>query len=682
MKPEKPKAPSPVKKGKSKEQNLQIIRTAIEEMPEYEKTLNHSLNQSGKEEKLDIEAASASKETEEVKEEGGEENDANVEVENKKVDGGDEDDDDMGAGGDNEENMHLVIDPKVFDDLDWEVECTSDVWKTLQNKKVKTATKEKIIDTVQRLASGEWSKALCKKLKGAPDTMQLYEAKLARDSRLIWELAIAFSPVKSETAERRLGVERVGAHGAKGGRVYTEIIRVWEIVLAHDHISRSVERISKSHKRGQDSIVFKKLKGIENRSFKSQNFVEKRYPKLFTEKDDPVIADVVEKAQDFFPPASSKETEYHIMKFYSFTSALVNNVLHEQAKKVDFPFKVTDLEHAIINLHPRPPCSLLLLGRSGTGKTTCCLYRLWSSFITYWNQSASVEYEPLLPRTITFIGQKRKREDSKREDDDEEGEGREDGVTLLDDLIARKKEEEEKKLAEEEKQIKDDQQKKRHDSTKTHHTRYTKRNDSTNDEDDEINEKESEDKNQDHEDDDEIDNQVKIQYDHLQQIFITKNAVLCSEVQKTFRELSHAHASASKHVEVEELPLPASLQKAHDSAFPLFITSKQFLMLLDGSLPGNTFFQYTEDGTLAKEIPGWNRDDSSQLTFLPSMDDDDSDDDEGDGDNSDGEAEEAESMFGDTGVNGGAAGARPKTKKDPRKYVSYEVNTYSCFIRS
>jgi ABC-type proline/glycine betaine transport system ATPase subunit len=43
--------------------------------------------------------------------------------------------------------------------------------------------------------------------------------------------------------------------------------------------------------------------------------------------------------------------------------------------KVDFPFRVTELEYEITTLPPSAP--IILIGRSGTGKTTCCLYRLW-----------------------------------------------------------------------------------------------------------------------------------------------------------------------------------------------------------------------------------------------------------------------------------------------------------------
>ena len=41
---------------------------------------------------------------------------------------------------------------------------------------------------------------------------------------ILWELAIAFSPQRSETAERRLGLDTDVQFAAAGGRVYTEVL--------------------------------------------------------------------------------------------------------------------------------------------------------------------------------------------------------------------------------------------------------------------------------------------------------------------------------------------------------------------------------------------------------------------------------------------------------------------------
>ena len=194
----KEKKDVPFNRSISKEQNLQIIRQAIEEMPEFEvQFLDDSVSQCGPSQEENHEANVATADVP-TTQENVQEEPLLKEPSNK------EDEEDV------EVTQHVTADPTIFDDLDWEVECTSDVWRTLQNKKVSSDMKERIIGAIQLLASGEWSTRLCKKLKGAPDTMQLFEAKLSRDSRLIWELAIAFSPRRSETAERRLGVESSG----------------------------------------------------------------------------------------------------------------------------------------------------------------------------------------------------------------------------------------------------------------------------------------------------------------------------------------------------------------------------------------------------------------------------------------------------------------------------------------
>ncbi|XP_026436778.1 uncharacterized protein LOC113334791 [Papaver somniferum] len=63
-----------------------------------------------------------------------------------------------------------------------------------------------------------------------------------------------------------------------------------------------------------------------------------------------------------------------LMKFYSLSAGLVNHLLSgSDGKELDLPFEVTDKESDII-LFPR---SSLILGRSGTGKTTVLTMKLF-----------------------------------------------------------------------------------------------------------------------------------------------------------------------------------------------------------------------------------------------------------------------------------------------------------------
>ncbi|XP_033726508.1 TPR and ankyrin repeat-containing protein 1-like [Pecten maximus] len=510
-----------------------------------------------------------------------------------------------------EEKETYEVDVQAFDNLDWEVECTSDVWRTLRDNHVLPELKQRIVRKVQHLASGEWRRSLCKPITASkmPETLRLFEAKLSKGGRIIWELAIAFSPRLSESAERRLNAEEEDSAdlAVQGGRIYSEVIRVWDIVFNHDHIYRCVERIIKSHNRGEECIIQKKLKGVKQTQFQEEG--GKRYPMIFAEADvglkEQDLREYQQELQRFYPPASSNDTEYHILKFYSFSSNLVYHVLQNIETKVDFPFRVTDLEHAIINLRSQAP--ILLLGRSGTGKTTCCLYRLWTQFLSYWTKATQAE-APLLPRCPIY-----RRQEEEREEDDEEGEDNEDEGQEADDPL-------EELLG------------------------------ATVGADGKVIEENGEEK----------EGQI---YDHLHQIFITKNAVLCNEVQKNFRELSHACAIAKNHVEVEDQVLPPRLQDIDDYRFPLFITSKQLLLMLDASLGPPYFFERGEDGGLKVDVQGWT-DGEGTLSILPLLAEDSDDEDDDDGqfddieDDDDDERQQA---------------AINEVKVDPRREITYDV---------
>ncbi len=76
------------------------------------------------------------------------------------------------------------------------------------------------------------------------------------------------------------------------------------------------------------------------------------------------------------PPASYAADSYTLLKLYSVSSVLVGALLrHKAADEVDFPFRCSPAEQRIVELVPEPPASLLVVGRSGTGKTTVLLYR-------------------------------------------------------------------------------------------------------------------------------------------------------------------------------------------------------------------------------------------------------------------------------------------------------------------
>ncbi|XP_006869247.1 PREDICTED: TPR and ankyrin repeat-containing protein 1 [Chrysochloris asiatica] len=495
-----------------------------------------------------------------------------------------------------------------FDNMTWEIECTSEMLKKLSSKAMTKIIKKKIIFAIQQLGNGEWTHCLQKRLRHLNGNIQLFEAKLDKGARMLWELAIDFSPRCSENPEKTMATEQNVPTVEKSGRVYTEIIRIWDIVLDHCKLSDSIRAICIAYNRGLSCVLRKKLKGINKGPVFTNMKVQKRIPRCYTEDtEDEKGRECVDP--EYFPPASAVETEYNIMKFHSFSTNMAFNILSDMTATAEYPFRVGELEYAVIDLNPKPLEPIILIGRSGTGKTTCCLYRLWKKFHIYWEKAEQAR-SPLLTQQI-WLKTRLEVEPGKEgpsweevEREEEEGEGSTEVETV--DCMSQEQESDAGAGGPNMKPLGDNQ-------TDVYEPGYPH------------------------------------QLEHLHQIFVTKNHVLCQEVQRNFIELSKSTKATSHYKPLE--PSVHRLQDLKDENFPLFVTSKQLLLLLDASLP-NPFFLRNEDGSLKRTIVGW----SIQEEFtIPSWQEDE-DDMEMDGDDEEDKATEV--RVGDS---------------DPRVYVTFEV---------
>ena len=544
-------------------------------------------------------------------------------------------------------DIETEIDSKSpFEDLPWEVDCTDRVWKIMRSKRVDNSTRRRIIEKIRMLANGRWSKTLCKRLEGEAKKkdIQLYESKLTKGQRIIWEKTIAFSGRCSENPELRLNKETLE------GRIYSDIIRVWDIVLDHDKLQRSIELIVMSHDRGMDCIVKRKLKGIPVESRGNGLSSSECLPNKYAEIADlekagnlPATKSVPKKSaiskdlsQIFFPPASSNEQEYHILKFYSFSTALVKTVLEsDTSSKIDFPFKITELEHAIVNLRPDPAMPIILLGRSGTGKTTCCLYRLWDNFQRYWERAETAGRH--IPRYLLPV------ETNRYADEEEPLQSRaKQGANQVEcrDPASMTSESQQFDVCLDS------------DPAVQNQVQVTRSHSSLPKEENEL----------DYSDQDHM--KQPEMYEHLHQIFITKNTVLCSEVEKNFKELCHACPAAEHRVPFEEQSLPAKIQNVAEESWPLFINSRDWLLMLDASLPGDTFFKRAEDGRLLRKIDGWGEE-NSHLQFIPATESDEESNNEDD--------EEPAATEESSEEPKQRRKKSTKEERDPRREITYNV---------
>ncbi|KAM6170370.1 TPR and ankyrin repeat-containing protein 1-like [Rhynchocyon petersi] len=496
-----------------------------------------------------------------------------------------------------------------FDNMTWEIECTSEMLKKLSSKTMAKIIKKKVIFCIQQLGNGEWTDSLHKQLKHLKGNIQLFEAKLDRGARMLWELAIDFSPRCSENPEKIIAAEQ-NSNSVKSGRVYTEIIRIWDIVLDHCKLSDSIRAICSAYHRGQSCVLRKKLKGINKSQVLANMKVQKWIPRCYVEDTEAGQGRAC-LDPEYFPPASSVETEYNIMKFHSFSTNMAFNILTDMTATVEYPFRVGELEYAVIGLNPKPLEPIILIGRSGTGKTTCCLYRLWKKFHVYW-EKAEQAGSPLLAKQVWLErslemepGKEGPRWEKEREEEDKKRGG-------PGDVGAADSEGRDQKSGAGARGA-------RLGSGEGRAVNFS------------VSDRPH-------------------QLEHLHQIFVTKNHVLCQEVQRNFIELSKSTKSTSHYKPLE--PNIHKLQDVKDENFPLFVTSKQLLLLLDASLP-MPFFQRNEDGSLKRNIIGWSMQEELSISNWQEEDEEA----EVERDNVE-EDRAAEARMGDS---------------DPRVYVTFEV---------
>ena len=275
-----------------------------------------------------------------------------------------------------------VREREEFEDLAWRVLIVRPAAKSLSS--LQRNDKRQVLGALKTLANGEWSGRSVKHLtEGVPSGLSLYEYKVSKAGRIIWSVGIDFVPL-------------VGA--------YQQTIRVWAVHM-HDHDAAqvSIRRVCAIHARGLTSLIKRQLRTRVHRVAGTTLVIPKTYEsppegtatldELERRLDDaapaaaaaatPAAAAAAREAEEGewahetrYPPAVEQEDAYNLVKFYTLDRALVYNILTATfTEKLEFPFVPDETEHLIINLADSR--SILLIGRSGTGKTTIVVQRMW-----------------------------------------------------------------------------------------------------------------------------------------------------------------------------------------------------------------------------------------------------------------------------------------------------------------
>ena len=457
-----------------------------------------------------------------------------------------------------------------LNELPWEIECTDHIFKFFKSHPYMPGIRLAAIKKIHALATGDWSGALSRFVKA--EKLKLYETRLTKSATILWEVAIQFSARCSNMATN---CATSFPNDANAAHVYSEVIRLWDIALSENDLFHCVQNIENSHRRGIladiDTYLVLQTSPVQN-----EKCGKERLPKTYRvappDSQGSRLIQAHQKSQNvlekFVPAASVKEKEHNLLMFYAFSTALVNSALNMEDPRRDFPFKDWPKEHDIIHL-PANDKSVLLLGRSGTGKTTCCLYRLWNHFLTYWqkcHEEGVLQYPkkplPIMQEACVSPCYSSSRDGSVR-----------------------------------------------HLSSSPGFTSWSKAASACSPASKKIH-----------------------LLEHMHQVFVTKNYVLCAQMKKRFYDMAASHEVLSQHMPYEHKPLPLSLNDVNDKAFPLFLTSRQFLILLDNSLDaGQPFFPRNSDGSLAVKLRSsdYDKEDPDTLLDLEQSESESGDDDTG-----------------------------------------------------
>ena len=135
--------------------------------------------------------------------------------------------------------------------LMWEIEMSDNVinWLRIAPKRHPKAF-DNFPKKLLRLARGEWSKGnhtYAKPLKHCDsDSVHLYETKLTKAARIVWDIGVSYSESMS----------------TNDSAIYTDCIRLWDIVMNHDNLDRTIRNIERSVARGANSDIKKCIRSL------------------------------------------------------------------------------------------------------------------------------------------------------------------------------------------------------------------------------------------------------------------------------------------------------------------------------------------------------------------------------------------------------------------------------------
>uniref|UniRef100_A0A1X7VQV8 UvrD-like helicase C-terminal domain-containing protein n=1 Tax=Amphimedon queenslandica TaxID=400682 RepID=A0A1X7VQV8_AMPQE len=430
------------------------------------------------------------------------------------------------------EDTEIQLEPEM--EMKYDVFCSPRVKTFIETGDPKLVSR--VISTMKRLACGETSVRLGRKMH-SKITDTIFHGNVDSAKRVIWHRTVSYSPIS---------------------RRHCEILVLLDVVLDHKKLNKAVKNAENWIKRGEEEGGKYAVK-----------LTSEGTPSFYEESDDCDSSETV--------PLMMKD-DYGAVPIYSLPEYALQAIRAGISRRLGLPLKLSREEHEIVYLHDDEKTivnlsyqkgTILVVGRSGTGKTTCCLSRMWEEFRLYW-EVVNDSNDPIIPRSIKL--QAEVKMDPEKIEDVPETQKSTDGESTesYEPLDSSSREPFDESATDQEQSANVEQ---------------------------------------------------IVDCDHLNQVFVTKSPFLCREVKHRFFDLVSSHNLLQKHKDLEH-KLPTSL---NDVSFPLFVTSRDLLMLMDSTLQDRSFFHRKKGKLLDKIKNSEQAFNEEDIGLLNDTDDEDSD---------------------------------------------------------
>ncbi|RKO83956.1 hypothetical protein BDK51DRAFT_26218, partial [Blyttiomyces helicus] len=258
-------------------------------------------------------------------------------------------------------------------------ECVLGPWSIFLAERASTSMKvlaknrgviKPVFAALQEIARGRWTGSIMKTLKTSL-RVRVLESKILRNLRLVWQVDVAYLP---------------------SIRAHSQIIKIW-CIGNHTKVEACIERLKAAH--AAYSIEHVKRCGIRVTDGDGS-----ACPKLFPddggESSHVIKIESASRKDKSSAPSNLKIDPLLIhdmavtAKFIPLSKMFVDWILDPSEDAVEFPFALSAHESGIVKHRG----SILLCGRSGTGKTTCALFRLLSMLHAFSGAAAPLYSKP------------------------------------------------------------------------------------------------------------------------------------------------------------------------------------------------------------------------------------------------------------------------------------------------